>query len=165
MAVCLICVKPIPALVLTYCQFDPSEQLVMNFNQNTKIFLDENTLNSLWPCGTIWWHRSGIIVVQVMACCRQWQQAIIEKILTILYWCPVAFNWVQFNRVHKILFSIVILKVILSKLLSQLPGANKWSCLLNVSHFVQASMCSSVLDNGSMYAWLLYISLGHILKI
>ena len=26
-------------------------------------------LNSLWPSGTVWWHRSGSTLAQVMACC------------------------------------------------------------------------------------------------
>ena len=26
-------------------------------------------LNSLWPSDTIWWHRSGLALAQVMACC------------------------------------------------------------------------------------------------
>ena len=41
-----------------------------NINQITcKKQVPQHLLNSLWPSGTIWWHKSGSTLAQVIACC------------------------------------------------------------------------------------------------
>ena len=37
--------------MMTHCQLDPSEQIAVNFNQNTLIFFDEN----LFEYSAKWW--------------------------------------------------------------------------------------------------------------
>ena len=43
MACRLFCAKPLCKPVLGYCQLDPRNKLHWNFNQNTKLFIHENT--------------------------------------------------------------------------------------------------------------------------
>ena len=43
-------------------------------------------IKPLLPSSTIWWHRSGSILAQVMACCRTYHQK-----------CSMAFTWEQFH--------------------------------------------------------------------
>ena len=39
--------KPLFKPMLGYCQFDPWEQVQWNFNQNTKLFINENTTENI----------------------------------------------------------------------------------------------------------------------
>ena len=38
--------KPLPESMLTYCQWDPWEQFLVNFNQNTNNFFQENAFEN-----------------------------------------------------------------------------------------------------------------------
>ena len=74
--------------------------------------------NSLWPSDTIWWHRSGSTLAQVMACCHQapshyliqcWQQG------------PVTFIW----ETPQPSIIRIRLKIPFPKFNWSHPGANK----------------------------------------
>ena len=47
MAYHLCSAKPLPALTLNYCQFDPLEYISVKFNSNTIIFIQENLFENV----------------------------------------------------------------------------------------------------------------------
>ena len=77
-------------------------------------------LNSLWPSDTICRQRSGSTLAQAMACCLTAPSHSLNQcwlIISEIFWHS---QWV-----HKLLFCIMSLKIILLKYLKHLPGANE----------------------------------------
>ena len=57
-----------------------------------------NTFKPMWPGDTIWRHRSGSTLVQVMACCLMAPKPLPESMLTNHQWVPVTITWGQFYK-------------------------------------------------------------------
>ena len=55
-------------------------------------------LNSLWPSDTIWRHKSGSILAQVMAWCLTAPSHYLHQLLTDRQWSPVTFILGQFHQ-------------------------------------------------------------------
>ena len=59
----------IPILVRRHLYIETSPWLSLMYVKSYKDSYMMYGINSLWPSGAIWWHRSGSILAQVMACC------------------------------------------------------------------------------------------------
>ena len=57
--------------------------------------------NSLGPRDTIWRHRSGSTLGQVMACCLMAPSHYLNQYWFTTSKCPLTFIWVQFNKSHQ----------------------------------------------------------------
>ena len=75
-------------------------------------------INSLWLSDTIWWHRSGSTVVQVMTCYLNHFSLLISEV----QWHSPETNSTE--RTQTIL-CVISLEIILLKLLPHLPGAHE----------------------------------------
>ena len=86
MACRLFCAKPLPNLMLIYCQLTPWGtyfnrflfEIPVSFQENKfenvickvkTILLKPQRVNSLWPSDTMWGHTYESTLAQVMACC------------------------------------------------------------------------------------------------
>ena len=54
-------------------------------------------INSLWPGDTIWWHRTGSALIQVMSCCLTALSHYLNQFWPMIK-CSVAFTWDQFHK-------------------------------------------------------------------
>ena len=81
-------------------------------------------LNSLWPSGAIWWHRSGSASAQVvMTPSHNWLP---EPMLTYHQRLSVVFIWEEFHKKWSWTYSIMcVQRLHFKKLLPHLPGANE----------------------------------------
>ena len=56
-------------LVLKRCNSSIKTQILFTYDKEWYAILSSIVFNSLRPSDAIWWHRSGSILTQVMACC------------------------------------------------------------------------------------------------
>ena len=81
-------------------------------------------VNSLWPNDTIWWHKSGSTLAQVMACCLTTPSHYLNQ-----YWLVISkVQWHSSAILQEIPQPSVIeisLKITYLKFCSNLPGANE----------------------------------------
>ena len=71
------CVRRIHGWLVDY----PHKRPVMqrSFPCQDAILMWEVRVNSMWPSDTIWWHKTGSILAQVMACCLKRHVWLFEK--------------------------------------------------------------------------------------
>ena len=88
--------------------------------------------NSLWPSDTIswWWHRSESALAQAMAWCLMAPSHYLKQcwlLISQVLWHSHESNLtMELDIQADIIWCIVSLKIILSKLLLHLPGATMW---------------------------------------
>ena len=84
------------------------------------------TVNLLWPRDTIWWHRSGSTLAQVMACCLTATNHYLNQCWLLI--CE-GFFCICLRAISQwlltLLFCIMSLNIILVELLPYFPGANE----------------------------------------
>ena len=106
----------------------------------------DKTINYLWTSDSIWWHISGSIFTQVMACCltasshyqnKSWHPFICEFLWHLL----VSY----FTASTDATISVFIFKMIHSKLMPQLPGAKTLSLSLRPRLHVDKDRIRSLL--------------------
>ena len=96
-------------------------------------------VNSLWPNDTIWWHKSGSTLAQVMACCLMAPSHYLNHcwlIFSKVQWHPSESNFTR--DTSAISHFKISWKIIYLKFCSNLPGANELSkhygCITLVWH-------------------------------
>ena len=86
-------------------------------------------IKSLWTSDAIWqdrwWHRSWLILAQIMASCLMAQSHCLNQMLTSHSWGSVAFTWEQFHSECPCYYFVQWVWKLLLKLLSHLPGFNE----------------------------------------
>ena len=76
------------------------------------------TFNSLWPNDTIWWHRSGSKLAQVMAGLLPYGTKPKPKPMLIYHqWCLMSFTWEQFHKKSSWIDPLGMVNITLFKLL------------------------------------------------
>ena len=138
MACCLISLKPLfdPMLLI-----GPREQIPMKFElkfvcfhsrkcvkchlvSGSHFFSQPQCVNSLWPSDTIWQHRSGSTLAQVMACClRAPSHCLSEPMLIYLQRCSMAFSWQQFREKCSRIQSVTLEHCVYFKVVTTSPRA------------------------------------------
>ena len=107
----------------------PIPTSIMVCASSSSFWSRERWVNSLWLSDAIWRHRSGSTLAQVVAWCHQASSHYLIQCWFII--CEVLWNSPERNfTVSKLLFCIMILKIILFKFPPNLPGSNElmWSC-------------------------------------
>ena len=89
----------------------------------------------LWTSETLRWHRSGSILVQVMACCLTAPNHYLNQCWLII--CKVQQHWSQgkFDKIPMLSISKISLKITYLNFDSNLPGASELNpsyCLRNI---------------------------------
>ena len=91
-----------------------------------KSYLTHWFVNTLWPCDTIWWQRSGSALAKLMAFCLMAPSHYLSQcwlpIQSLLRFCGIHPRAIS-QWVPKLLYCIW--KIILLKLLPPLPGASE----------------------------------------
>ena len=105
--------------------------------------------NSLWPINTIWRHRFGSTLAQVMACCLMTPltKPLPEPMLNNDQWGPVTLNVNEgsYTKILKILNLDVSLRTANLRLQSHLPGINELThCGPVMPAWCQYIVCSSL---------------------
>ena len=108
------------------------------------------SLNSLWPCGTIWWHRCMPTLPLVKACCL-WQHQVITS-TNVDSSLEGSFDIHLRSILQEISqqpITIFSLKNIYLKFYSNLPGVNEWndSMISALSHGNHSSVDYSSKSN------------------
>ena len=90
----------------------------------------------------IWWHRSGSILAQVMACCLMAPSHYLNQYFTNHQWGLAPFTWGQFCRCSRYLF----LSLKITRLISQphLPGVSE---LIPPCDLLNRSPCTRPTNN------------------
>ena len=113
-----------------------------NFKTNTTCPKGQ-WVNSLWPCDTIWWHRSGSTLAQVMTCYLMALSHYLNQCWLIILWqtlTPIS-QEVIMNLIHN-----MCSKITPRKLLPYLPRINELTKVhrLPIPHFTWITCGSNI---------------------
>ena len=124
--------------------WDSDETEMLMVQLVTKISSNEN-INSLWPSDTIWHHKSGSTLAQVMACCLRAPSHYLNQCWLIISKVQWHSSECNFTRDASAISHWNLLENYLSEFCSNLPWANELNILgLNRQQTIIYSNADSV---------------------
>ena len=91
-------------------------------------------VNSLWPGDTIWWHRFGSTLAQVMACCLTAPSHYLNQYWVVIKGVPWNSSECNFSRSDHELIHNTCLDITLFEITAVAPRAQWVKILNNVPH-------------------------------
>ena len=125
-------ISTLETLVLTAKQ----RRIVSKTKYDAVHWYKKERINSLRPSEAIWRDRSESTLAQVMACCLMAPSHYLS-----ICWFPISdILWHSHESNFAALFSLLNLKIILSKLLSHFPGTNDLIQISRIRHISESTV-------------------------